>query len=465
MNIFYDICKKLPFYQELETAVIGGYTPVSLTGVSNIHKAHTVLGLSELSPVLVICDDESSARRMTADINQLADKELCCFYPAKDYNFAYLEGISMEYEHQRIETLSKIKTGQCRIMAASCEACMQGTIPPDKLDEYSFEISSGVEISVTDLTQKLVASGYVKSEQVEGQSQFSIRGSIIDIFPVQSNQPVRIELWGDEVDLISYFNIESQRRTDSIDKITIRPALEIIFQSNEWLANEIEKLEKEVRGKKSDKISSFLNNDIELLRSGISLTNTDKYYMLVYKEIYTVLDYFDGITVISEYQNCFEKSKGILGQFSEDLKLMYEEGILFKQLDGFYYEFPQMMLNIEKKPLVFLDTFMRGGTDIRFKKLINSNCYQTASWGGDIKQLIEELTTFIEQKYCVIVFAGSEKTVPIIVNDLREVGLPSEIYGENSKIIPKMVYVRTGAVSGGFEYNDIKCALLTQMKA
>lgn len=465
MNIFYDICKKLPLYKELETAVIGGYTPVSLTGVSNIHKAHTVLGLSELSPVLVICDDESSARRMTTDINQLANNELCCFYPAKDYNFAYFEGVSMEYEHQRIEALSKIKTGQCRVMAASCEACLQGTIPPEKLDEYSLKISTGSEISVSDLIDKLVSSGYVKSEQVEGQSQFSIRGSIIDIFPVQSNIPVRIELWGDEVDIISYFDIESQRRTESIDKIIIRPAIEIIFPSSGWLADELEKLESEVRGKKSGKISKYLNSDIELLRGGISLTNADKYYMVAYSKIATVFDYFNGITVISEYQNCSEKSKGFLGQFNEDLKLMYEEGILFKQLDGFYLEFPQLMSRVENQSPVFLDTFMRGVTDIRFKKLINSNCYQTASWGGDIKHLIEELDTFIMQNYCVIVFAGSDKTVPIIVNDLREAGLPCEIYSETSEIIPKMIYIRTGAVSGGFEYTETKCALLTQMKA
>lgn len=64
---------------------------------------------------------------------------------------------------------------------------------------------------------------------MEGQAQFSVRGSIADIFPVQESRPVRIELWGDEVDSISYFDPESQRRTDPIDEITVFPALEIIF--------------------------------------------------------------------------------------------------------------------------------------------------------------------------------------------------------------------------------------------
>ena len=465
MNIFSEIIKNQPFYKDTEKAVLNGKTPVSLTGVSNIHKAHVAVGLSRLSQLLIICDEEASARRLCDDINQLYGGDLCCFYPAKDYNFTHIEGISYEYEHMRIEALSRILSGECKIMTASVEACLQGTIPPKKLEEYSFEISSTSEIDTAKLTQKLLSSGYTKAEQVEGQSQFSIRGSIVDIFPVQSKNPVRIELWGDEIDSISYFDVESQRRTDTIDKITIRPANEIIFSSDEEFISRIEAVSSRVRGRKTDLIRQFLNNDIDLIKAGISLTNKDKYYKLAYEETGTVFDYFSQLTVISEYQNCLEKSKGFLGQLSEDLKIMYEEGILFKSLEGFYLEFSDLLLRCEKTRLVLLDTFMRGNNDITIKTLINANCYQTASWGGDIKHLIEELDTFVREKYCVVVFAGSEKTVPIIVNDLREAGIPAEIFSEKSEIIPKMVYVREGSVSGGFEYPDTKCALLTQMKA
>ena len=465
MNIFYEIIDSLPFYKELEKSVKGGYTPVSLTGVSNIHKAHALLGLSRLSKTLVICDDEAAARRLCTDINQLAQEEICCFYPAKDYNFAHIEGVSKEYEHMRIEALSRILSGECRIIAASCEACLQGTIPPEKLEEYSFEITADSEIIIEQLKEKLIASGYSRCEQVEGQSQFSIRGSIIDIFPVQSKFPVRIELWGDEVDTISYFDIESQRRTEAIDKIIIRPADEIIFSSDGELIEKIEAVSSRVRGKKPDRIRQLLNSDADLIKAGISLTNKDKYYKLAYEKTASVFDYIDGITVISEYQNCVEKAKGFLGQLSEDLKLLYEDGLLFKALDGFYFEFSDLLYMAEKSRLVLFDTFMRGNNDFSFKKLINANCYQTASWGGDIKHLIEELETFMREKYCVTVFAGSEKTVPIIVNDLCEAGLPAKVYSENSKISEKMIYVREGSVSGGFEYSENKCALLTQIKA
>lgn len=465
MNIFYDIIKEQPFYRDLEKSVMQGVTPVNVTGVSNIHKAHTILGLSRLSQVLVICDEEVSARRICEDINQLAGEEICCFYPAKDYNFTHIEGVSMEYEHMRIEALSKIKSKECKIMSASVEACLQGAIPPSKLEEYTIEIGSDSIIDTKELSKKLIDCGYAKADVVEGQSQFSIRGDIIDIFPVGGKNPVRIETWGDEIDTVSYFDIESQRRTEPCEKLIIRPAKEILFGSDEELVKKITSLSTRVKGKKADLIKSFLQKDIDLINAGISLTNLDKYYTLAYEKTASVFDYFGSLTVISEYQNCFEKAKAFLAQLSEDFKILYEEGLMFKSLEGFFFEFSELILKAESSRLVLLDTFMRSNNDITIKNLINTNCYQTASWGGDIKHLIEELDTFIREKYCVVVFAGSEKTLPIIVNDLREAGLPAEIFTDNSKISPKMIYVREGSVSGGFDYSDTKLALLTQMKA
>ena len=116
-------------------------------------------------------------------------------------------------------------------------------------------------------------------------------------------------------------------------------------------------------------------------------------------------------------------------------------------------------------PCVFADTFMRSNNDIKFKKLINSDCRQTGVWGGNISNLVDELKSFCEQDYCTVVLAGSEKTLQIIVNDLNEQGIPASLLDKNSEIAPKRVYVRTGSLSGGFDYPDIKCAAITQMKA
>ena len=154
MTIFSQMCRELPFYKELIGAVEKGLTPCEVTGVSNIHKAHVALELSEYKPVLLVCDDEASGLRLVNDMNEMAGQEIACHLPARDYNFAYLEGMSREYEHKRIEALSAVMTGKCRVCVASVEACMQGTVPKETLTEYSFSIKTGSEINTHLLSEE-----------------------------------------------------------------------------------------------------------------------------------------------------------------------------------------------------------------------------------------------------------------------------------------------------------------------
>ena len=466
MNIFDKIFKSLPFSSDLDRLVEGGYPPACITGLSSIHKAQTAMYLSSKSNSIVICDDEAAATRMVNDINELSGEEIAAVFPAKDLNFAYLEGASREYEQRRIGALSLLVSGKVRVIVCSVEAAMQLTIPRKKLDEYTFSLSRGDEISVTELSERLVECGYSRCEQVEGAAQFSVRGSIVDIFSVSEKQPYRLELWGDEIDMISFFDTETQRRTQPLDKMTVPPACEIICSKAE-LKEKINALHSKVRGKLTDKIRSLLERDIDALDSGITLNNMDKYYNCVYSERTGVLDYFDEgeLCLVCEYSNCVEKAKALTTQLREDTKLLIEDGVLFNQTADFFSGFELVMKKVLEKKSLFMDTFMRSHNDIRFKHLINTDCRQTSGWGGDMKTLLEELTSFCEADYCTVLLAGSEKTLPILVHDLNDSGINAEILSDNSEILPSKVYVRTGSVSGGFEYPDIKCAMLTQMKA
>ena len=465
MNIFERMAAQLPFCKDIINCVLKGYTPVSLSGVSNIHKAHTVLGLSRISPVLVICDDEAHALRMAQDINEMSGQQLAVFYPAKDLNFALMEGISREYEHKRIEALSQLMQGKASVCCAGIEACLQAAMPPKALKEYSFEISEGSTVDMEELLRRLVAAGYTRTDQVEGQAQFSHRGSIIDIFPVQESRPIRLELWGDEVDSLSYFDTQSQRRTNSLKSVTVFPALEIIFPDREELKEKLQKLSSSARGKQADKIKLSISRDIEAIDAGLLLTDLDKYYSVCYDRTYTIFDYFEsGIAAVCEYSNCLDKGRAVLSQLSEDIKNLLEEGILFPKLMGFYIDLTQVEKAVLEKRAVFLDSFMRSNNGLRFKKLITSNCRQTSTWGGNIATLDEELKDLCSQGYCTVLLAGSEKTKPIIIKDLTDEGIDAYPLDEDSEITAGRVYVRTGSLSGGFDYPDVKLAVITQQK-
>ena len=466
MNIFDKIYRSLPFSADIDRVIDGGYTPACVTGLSSIHKAQTAMYLSSKSPCLVLCDDEATATRMAGDINELSRQDIAFVFPTKDLNFAYLEGASREYEHRRIGALSALLEGRARVILCSVEAAMQLTIPKSVLNEYTFSISRGDEVSVEELTQRLIECGYSRCDQVEGAAQFSVRGSIVDIFSVSERSPFRIELWGDEVDSLCCFDTESQRRTSSLDRITVAPAAEIICSKDKTI-EAITALRSRVRGKLADKICTLLDRDIDALRGGLTLNNMDKYYNSVYSERTGILDYFDedNICLVCEYANCIEKAKAVTTQLREDSKLLIEEGVLFNQTADFFSGFELVMKKVLEKKALFADTFMRSHNDIRFKHLINTDCRQTSGWGGDMKSLLEELSAFCDAGYSTVLLAGSEKTLPIIIKDLTDNGINATELTDDCKLLPSWVYVRTGSVSGGFEYPDIKCAMITQMKA
>ena len=470
MNIFDRILNKTGFYTELFDTLSGGYTPAAVTGVAAVHKAHIAEVLSAEAPVLLICADEAAAVKAAADIDTFAGKPTAAVFPEKEYIFAAMEGASSEYVHRRIEALSLLTSGRRRVICTSASAAAQATVPPEVLKKYSFELSVGGEVELKDLQARLIAGGYERCEMVEGQAQFSVRGSVIDIFPVGESAPVRIELWGDEIDSAAYFDTETQRRTDPIESVTVPPALEIIFGSREELCGRIDALSKSIRYKNSDVIRAHLMRDREFAENGLNLSNLDKYYMLAYEKPAFLTDYFTkGICLLSEFTSGCENLRGTLGILNEDIKLLYESGVMFKKLEGFQSDETALLEKALGLPCVFLDTFMRQNFDVRFKKLINTDCKQTAGWGGSMSALTEELHEFTDGGYTVILLAGSEKTLPIIVGDLRDEGFDvhalTDISAPDAELAAGRVYVMTGSLTAGFDYPDAGCALITQMKA
>lgn len=463
MNIFYESASRVSHLRELTGAIEKHQLPAAVTGLSAVHKAHAVLMMSIKNKVLVICDSEASASKMASDLNQMAGYEIACLFPVKDFTFANVETVSREYEHKRIMALERISRGLSRVLVLSVEAAMQSTIPCEVLEELTFSVSPGDSINTAELAEKLVSMGYTKSALTEGQAQFSIRGSIIDIFPVGEAMPIRIELWGDEVDTVSTFDIESQRRFDTIKTVVIPPAKELLISSEE-LEEDILALIDRASGKKSDAIKANLNRDLDSVRSGIMPASLDKYYLQIYGEPASVFEYFqDGICVISEYTGCCEKADTFQTQLNEDVKLMYEDGILFKEMGGFYIELPKILSLADRLGIVYLDTFTHGA-NIRLKKLISAEAMQSSYWSGDSQTLNEELENYTERNFCTLVLVGSEKAVGIAVEDLEAAGFKAIALNDKSMPAPGIIYVGMGCLSSGFEYPASKFAVITQQK-
>lgn len=469
MKLYNTISSKLLEFNQMIDSIKLKNTPTLIVGLSNIHKTHFIYSASVQldTPILVICDDESTANKMCEDLNIMSSsqQDIAYVYPARDFEFRQIESVSKEYEEIRIGVLSRILDKSCKICFCSIDAVLQHTIPKDELLNKTFTIDFNKTYNIDDIVRKLVQAGYTKRDQVDGIAQFSLRGGILDIFPPNRKNPVRIEFWDDEIDMMVEFDIETQRRIDTssdnmILNVTIIPAREVLFDSACELKEKIIKL-KDIT--KNSIAKEKLQSDILRLDNELELYNIDKYLSLIYNQSCTILDYFnlDTTVFVDEYISIKERAKNFLWQYSEDLKILFENGELCNGLDNFYDEFFQFQHKLSKFCQIYTDTFAHSSSDIKYKNIISLNPIQTSSFSGNLKILKEDLDSLLELDYTVVVLSGTEKSGITLSDDLSKMGFNSEYVSDLTTLTPKKVFVLSGNISSGFEYPDIKFSLIS----
>ncbi|MGI5959889.1 MAG: transcription-repair coupling factor [Massiliimalia sp.] len=466
MRLYQNIAERLPQFNQMVEHLKVLNTPLLTIGLSDIHKAHFIYAASQSlgQPVLVVTDDEAAARRMCDDINTMHGEEYAFVYPSRDFTFRQVESVSREYEQLRIGVLSRILNGSCPICFCGIEALLQYTIPPSQLRSRTFTIKADGSYEMERLVEQLVRAGYSRRPQVEGIAQFSVRGGILDIFPPNYSAPVRMEFWGDEIDMLSFFDLESQRRTDPVDQVVITPASECLFDSPEVLREKIAALKDKIKtGTAAEKLAA----DLTRLDSGMELYSIDKYLPLAYETLATILDYYepDVMMFVSEYVSIKERAKSFSWQHHEDLKTLFEDGELCKGLDRYCAEFPQIQHRFSEANSVFLDTFARSNHDVKFKTILNINPIQTSNFSGELKVLYEDISPLLENGYCIAVLTGTPKAASNLAHDLQKMGINAEYAKDMKGFVMRKVYVLAGNISSGFEYPEIKFSLISTNKS
>ena len=385
-------------------------------------------------------------------------------YPTRDFTFRNVESASREYEHQRIQVLSRILKHDCDVVVACMDAALQYTIPPNELEGRMIELKKGQTVSLEQVVQSLVRCGYVRAEQIDGTGQFAVRGGILDFFTPDAPYPVRIEFWGDEIDTIGLFDLESQRRTETVDAIMLAPSVEVLVDNPSELADKIEKHASSLRGKTAPKAKEILQMECDQLRNGRHFHCADKYITMLYDRTATLLDYFslnDTLVFVSEFHKGKERIRTTQWQWAEDVKEYLEEGVLCRGLDTYSGDWIYIQSQLEKRSTVCLEAFVRGTYEVPVRTLLNITARQLSVWGGSIALLEEDLQAMQSSGLTCIVLGGTEKTASNIATDLKEKGLSVVYMPDMSEIPDKGVIITTGTLSAGMEFPAAGFGIIT----
>ncbi|MBC7323713.1 MAG: transcription-repair coupling factor, partial [Moorella sp. (in: Bacteria)] len=184
--------------------------------------------LFDYHPILVVTAGGEEAGRLVADLESFCPGEGAGYLPAGELLPVEVYAHSPELAAQRLKALVDMISGRLRLLVAPVDALLQKLPPPDMLSQALLTLEIGQKIDREALLQRLIALGYRRQEVVEAPGQVAARGGIIDIYPLGAEGPVRLELYGDEIDSLRHFDPDTQRSVAETRSVILGPAREVL---------------------------------------------------------------------------------------------------------------------------------------------------------------------------------------------------------------------------------------------
>ncbi len=451
--------QNLPAYKALTRALADGRSPLLLTGVSPIHTAHFAAALCAARPVVLLTADESAAEQMRRCLAAFLEREPVTL-PQREFVFHNVEGVSRQYEHLRIAAFSAMQAGQQPVVMSIGAAAM-AAIPPEILSQASFTIHSTDTVSPETLIARLQSCGYRRAVQVEGVGQYSLRGGILDIFPPCAGAPCRIEFWDDEIDSMSLFDIDSQRRGAAVEELLCPPNGEVLpaFAKGgvSGLAQRIAALAQ--AGSHPD-LAKNLNRDVERLQNEGFFPALDKYLPLIYEHPACAADYFsqDALVIFCDTPRIRECAQRMTERIAQDLLSLTERGLLPGGETGYFLDFPAFSSRLAAFSLLRADTFLTKIEELPPAHIEDLLCKELGQ--NSLSAMAAELEAYQKDGYAVALLCAGSMRRQATQEMLAEKGIAARITDNLPK--PGQIAILEGSLPAGLEYPQLRLAILSE---
>ena len=439
--------------------------PVALFGLPKTARAAYIRALAQVTgrKIIVLTKDERSANKLAEDVDFF--REGVRVFSPRDLTLRPLESFSREYEYRRIRVLGNLVGNKAQVIISPTEAALMYTMPREKFVENTLTIHDTDSLNPTEFSQKLVNAGYIRRDMVEGPGQFAVRGDIIDLYTPDMPRPVRIELWGDEIDRINTFDLETQRRTENIKKVHISPVKEVLFTDRERALNALHDFRQKLTAKQRENFDRATEKDIITLENGIVPRSMDKYISICYEKKATLFDYVDNpIIFVDDWNSVKESYTDFCRAQTKDIETLFEDKVLTQGMEEFFAPLSLITDLRGREKFIAAEDFMRSINDFPLSAIINISCSPTPGWNGEYKQLAEDMTAMMKNGYRVLVLAGTEKSAQTLAGDLSDMGFNAMYVTGDVNIPGGTVAVARGKTSRGFELLTERFCLITGHK-
>ncbi|RKD33941.1 transcription-repair coupling factor [Thermohalobacter berrensis] len=473
--MFIDQLRNLNSYKEFLNLIDKKVTPISIHGLSEENIAHIGYGLNQhlKKQILILVDNEIKAKKMVEDLKLFTMKNVELF-PHRDVLFYDIDAHSHENSHQRLKVIDRLINKEKIIVIASIEAMFNKVMRPEFFNQNSITLEFGKQIDLQKLSTIFNLFGYERVDMVEGKGQYSIRGGIIDFFPIISDNPFRVELFDDEIDSIRSFDIKTQRSIDNIQEVTVFPAREILItdKSKKEMISNIKKdmkglIKKLEKGKETiliDKLREKFNHYIEYLENGFNIENINVLTPYISEDFTSIISYLnnDSVILINDPQRIKDSIKAMEEDFRNKFSDFFERGEALPKQKEVYLPLSKVKEQLESNNIVSVFNILKKDPLFTPKEILKITSKNMHSFHNKVDIISDELKELKYKGYKVIILSGVEDRGKRLVKTLKEKGVECNfVENHNHDIKSGQVFVTTGSISQGFEYPEIKFALIS----
>lgn len=448
--------------------------PIAVNGLTGgAEKAFAVETVSEIASlgrgaVLVLCENDTERARLNAVLSDagLRSRE----YKKRDLVFHNIKA-SHDSDRERLSVLYSLTAGELDAVVTTPSALLSLTMPEKRLSLVSGKITLGGEIAPEELAKRLSALGFSSVPMVDGRGQFSHRGGIVDFWSGESESPIRVEFFGDEVDRIATFDPISQRTTGMLDELLLLPAVELHIdgEAKQRILKELEKL---LPSAPSEDAKGRIKREIETLKADLPYDSRDRFHTLIYPERESLIDYFmrhgSGYTIIFGTNGCLDDAKKYIAHTEDERGDMIRMGTLSERCAGYTRDIADYERLISSTLTVHANSFAGGTSTMALSGLFGFRCRRLVSYGDNASMLIEDVTALRRAAYRILLVSESEEGAKSLVRSLgdheiaavykRTVGEIDIEHAEGGRI-----FVTVGACEG-FDLISPKIAVLSMAR-
>lgn len=447
---------------------------VSVSGCLDSQKAHFADGLAREFPFrLIIVENDLKAKGFYEDY-RMYDPEVL-LYPARDLIFYQADIHGNLITRQRIQVLKALLERKKVTVIASIDSCLDYLVPLEEWKSRVIRLKNDSELDLNEMKSRMVELGYERTVQVEVPGQFSIRGGIMDVYPLTEENPWRIELWGDEIDSIRSFDVQSQRSIENLDEIFIYPSTEMVLDQAS-IARGIKAIEKEAKAVQKKLRDEFKTEEAARVRDLAEevkdqmgefqhFAGAENFIHYFYKKTVSFMDYFpeDTLVVLDEPNRLTEHAKATEEEFRESMVHRLEKGYLLPGQMNLICRHQEIVHRIHRCHGLALSTMEPRGNQWNYTMEKQIMVKSVNPYNNSFEMLLKDLKKWKRSGYQVLLLSPSRTRAARLAADLQEEGLSSFYSDDMNRLIqPGEIKVACGYVSRGFEYPLIKYVVIAE---